>query len=361
MRVVDCHAHLYGGVDGIPGLVRTARELGFARMNIACVPHQDLVNTNPAALVAKAQHPELFYVFAGLDHAGRFSGGRVQSPGLAEQAERLAALGADGLKLLEAKPTVRKWLGEPLDGPYFADFFARVEELGLPLLWHAADPEEFWEPARTPAWAVERGWAYDGSFVAKETLQAEVEAVLARHPGLKVILAHFCFLSADLPRAERFLERFPNVRLDLAPGVELIYNLSRDVQASRSFFIRHADRILFGTDIGILADATARQSARRAELVRRFLATGDSFGADPEADFLLAPPPGAVGRGLALPEEALRKILAANFERLAGPGPGRSTAPWPARSACAWRSPSRPGGRAPAALGPARAAEALGG
>jgi hypothetical protein len=33
--------------------------------------------------------------------------------------------------------------------------------------------------------------------------------------------------------------------VDLAPGVEMLYNLSRDVEASRRFFCAHADRIVF--------------------------------------------------------------------------------------------------------------------
>ena len=43
------------------------------------------------------------------------------------------------MKLLASKPTVRKRLGVPVDGPYFAEFFPVCEALGLPLLWHVAD------------------------------------------------------------------------------------------------------------------------------------------------------------------------------------------------------------------------------
>ncbi|HOX06673.1 MAG TPA: amidohydrolase family protein, partial [Planctomycetota bacterium] len=188
MKTIDGHAHLYGGVEGIDALAETARALGFAGMNIACIPSPRAINTNPPGLAAKSQHPELFYFFAGLDHAGHFTKGAVKSPPLAEQAERMAALGADGFKLLEAKPTSRRWLGLAVDGPYFADFFAAAERLGLPLLCHTADPEEFWDPALTPKWAVSRGWAYDASFLPKEAHYAEVERVLERHPGLKVVL-----------------------------------------------------------------------------------------------------------------------------------------------------------------------------
>lgn len=321
MKCIDCHVHLPGGIEAIDRLVEVARALDLEQMNVACIPDRNIVNTNPPAFVAKRRHPGLFYVFAGLDHAELFTKGAVKSLPLAEQAERLAALGADGIKMLETKPTCRKWLGEPGDGPYYAPFFARVEALGLPILWHTADPEEFWDRAAVPAWASSRGWDYDASFPTKASLYAEAERVLNRHPRLKVIFPHFYFLSADLPHAERLLARFPNVSFDLAPGVELIYNLSKDPAASREFFIRHADRIMYGTDIGLMDDMTVRQSVRRAVLVRRFLSSGESFGADPEVDFLFEPPPGAVGKGLDLPADVLQKIFHANFEGLAGARP----------------------------------------
>jgi len=68
----------------------------------------------------------------------------VKSPPLAEQAERLAALGADGFKLLEAKPTSRKWLGLPVDGPYFRGVLRarRAARSAAPLAHRR--PEEFW-------------------------------------------------------------------------------------------------------------------------------------------------------------------------------------------------------------------------
>ena len=44
---------------------------------------------------------------------------------------------------------------------------------------------------------------------SKEELYAEVDEVLRRHPNLRVIFAHFYFLSADLPRAARFFDAHP--------------------------------------------------------------------------------------------------------------------------------------------------------
>lgn len=317
---IDCHVHLREEAD-IPRLVELGESLPLARMAIASAPSRERVNDNPLAFLAKSRHPDFFCVFAGSDHSARFSGGRVSAPALAEQVDRLAALGADGMKLLETKPTSRRELDIPIDGDYYAGLFARLEERGLPALWHVADPEEFWDPALTPGWAAERGWGYDGSFVAKETLYAEVGRVLARHPKLKVIFPHFYFLSADLERAAELFAAHPGVHFDLAPGIELLYNLSKDPARSREFFVAHAERILYGTDVGMLSGASVAESAARSGVVRRFLASGDEFRLPPEADFLLGPPADGVIQGLSLPAEVLEKICRANFERIVGTSP----------------------------------------
>lgn len=289
--------------------------VGLDRMNIVCTMNRDNVNANPPAFVAKAEFPERFYVFAGLDHSACLSGGKVTGPSLAEQVDRLRALGADGIKMIENKPTSRKVLDIPVDSEYFEDYFARVEETGFPVLWHVNDPEEFWDPEETPSWARKRGWGYDDTFVKKETLYAEVENVLVRHPKLNIIFAHFYFLSADLPRAAALLDRFGGVRLDLAPGIEMLYNMSRDVAATRAFFEKYADRIVFGTDIS--SGQTPEEAKIRSGIVTRWLETDEEYRVPDAADFLLGPPEDGVIRGLSLPATVLSKIYRENFEAFA--------------------------------------------
>ncbi|MGD0089692.1 MAG: amidohydrolase family protein [Planctomycetota bacterium] len=317
---VDAHVHL-GESDGAGRLLEVAKAAGVARLGIVCVFDRGIVNANPAAWVAKAEHGKHFYVFGALDHSEYWSGGKVKTPPLAEQVDLLRALGCDGIKMLENKPATRKQLDLPVDGPYFAPYFARVEESGFPVLWHVADPEEFWDPALTPKWAQARGWGYDGTFARKEQLYVEVERVLARHPLLKVIFAHFFFLSADLPRAAALLERFPNVHLDLAPGIEMLYNMSKNVEAARAFFIKYAGRIVFGTDL--FSGHTLSEGTARVGLVTRWLETADEFRLPPGTDFLLGPPEDGIMRGLHLPAEAVAQICRGNYERLAGQTPRR--------------------------------------
>lgn len=317
-EILDAHLHL-GGVDSIGHLVDICDHVGISKANIACTIGRTDVNANPAAFAAKAENPNRFYVFAGLDHSEYFSGAKLRTPSLAEQVESLMAIGADGIKMIEGKPTARKALDIPLNSDYYEPMFSAAESKGFPLLWHVADPEEFWDPERTPSWAKERGWGYDSSFVAKDALYDEVRDVLERHPGLKVIFAHFFFLSADLRRAAELLERFEGVHLDLAPGIELLYNLSRDPRDARDFFCQYRDRIVFGTDI--YTGLTKEQAAHRASIVVRWLGTGDEYRVPEGADDLLGPPEDGVIRGLSLPPEVLDLIYHGNFERLVGPAP----------------------------------------
>ncbi|MHC4715657.1 MAG: amidohydrolase family protein [Planctomycetota bacterium] len=314
-RVIDGHVHL-GALDRLDRLESVRAELGFERINLVCVAFRDVVNLNHNAYVAKAACPGAYSIFPGLDHTDWWSEGEVAAPSLAEQVDRLRAVGADGIKMLESIPQVHRELFEPLDGPYYADYFARVAELDLPLIWHVGNPPEFWDRAAIPRWARELGWLYDGSFPTNGPLRAQAEAVLDRHPSLKVIFPHFYFHSTELARAAGLFERFPNVCFDLALGIELCFNLSADPDASREFITRFADRIVFGTDI--MTSQSVDQACVRAHIIGRFLETDEVFRVPDDADGWLGPGEGGEIVGLSLPADVLEKIYAGNFLRVAG-------------------------------------------
>lgn len=316
--MIDSHVHLRWPRD-IENLETLRAGLGAERMCIASVADRLDVNDNPALYAAKAAFPDSFYIFPALDHASHFSSGAVEAPPLVEQIDRMIAAGADGLKLIESKPTHRKMVDIPIDGGHYEAMFARVEEAGLPILWHVADPEEFWHPELTPGWASARGWGYDSTWPPKEGFYTEVSNVLKRHPRLKIIFAHFYFLSADLPRAAALFEAYEGVCLDLAPGIEMLYNLSRDIEAAREFFVKHSERIIFGTDIE--ANHTTDQARMRSGVVTRWLDSDEEYRVPEGADYTLGPPEDGAIRGMALPEDVRRRIYATNFERLAGREP----------------------------------------
>ncbi len=315
---IDSHVHM-GDIEQEAELEQIRQAIGVDRIGLVAIQNPAAGSGLPQALYMKARQPRRYYVFAGLNHAAQLSAGQVQTAPLEQQVERFVDMGCDGIKMIEGKPTSRQRMDIPVDDPYFAAFWRTVEALDLPIVWHVNDPEEFWDPATTPVWALERNWGYGPEDVTKEQLYAEVDAVLQRHQDLRIVFAHFYFLSADLPRAQRFLDAHPRVAFDLTPGIEMLYNLSRDVEATRDFFLRYADRILFGTDI--FSDLSVREGQYRAGIVYRWLESDDMFRVPAGADFLLGQPADGEIHGLALPDEVLTRIYRSNFTARAGDEP----------------------------------------
>lgn len=224
----------------------------------------------------------------------------------AAQAEELLALGSDGIKMLEGKPTTRKVTGLSVADGAYDGFFSLLERRGTHIVWHACDPETFWDADRAPAFAFEEGWFYgDGSYPSNDELYAEVYAVLDAHPGLNVSFAHFFFLSDFPERAEELLKKYKNVSLDITPGREMYQNFPLRRDFWHEFFIRYSDRIVLGTDM----DASEFQGPPDKVLsyISRFLSTGDTFEA---WDFTTT--------GLALPREAVENICRNNFLAMTG-------------------------------------------
>lgn len=326
-EVIDSHIHFprAGLLERLLDIMDAAR---LRRANLVAVPDLQTINQNASLLLAKWRQPDRFFICGALDYTQVWAGSAQVPQALAQQIVTLRKAGFDGLKLIEGKPMVRKILPIPFDGPEYAAMWATLEETGLPVVWHIADPGSFWDPVACPDWARAQGWFYgDGTYPLKEDLYGEVDRVMARHPGLRAIFAHFCFLSGDLARAGRFLDEHPHVCFDLTPGVEMYFDFARSPDAARDFFLRYQDRILFGSDIGASALASDApdvldhaESLGRAWVVRRFLEGEGPFG-----------PPAGVGHwlgmdsgqfhGIALPPGVLAKIYRANWQRMAGAEP----------------------------------------
>jgi predicted TIM-barrel fold metal-dependent hydrolase len=243
---------------------------------------------------------------------------------LGEQIKILNGMGFDGLKIVEGKPTFRKICPISLDSPNYENMWTTLEELEMPVVFHVADPEEFWDAELVPSWARDNGWFYgDGTFPTKDELYAEVDNILTRHPQLKLILAHFYFLSADLPRAGRLFDTYPNICFDLTPGSEMYANFTRNYDASREFFLRYQTRIIYGSDTGswsIAHTKSLNEPLSKAWVMRTFLETDKVFDVpDILAHWMESDLDGF--HGFALPGDVLEKIYHKNFKRLYSPSP----------------------------------------
>ena len=317
--ILDGHVHCFKR-ELWPRTLESLRYTGARQFALLDIGNDD-AGIDPArhqllnALRVKREKPDEAFVFGGLDFAA------MRSVPLERQLQDLIDRGCDGLKLLVGKPDRRKTVGVPLDDEIFRPMLELAERTQFPILWHVGDPPEFWSEQTVPQWARDRGWWYDDTHPPKSQIDAEIARVFERHPRLRLILPHFFFLSDRLDDAARLLETYPSFMLDLAPGVEMFHNFSARRVDARRFFMRFADRIIFGADFGM----TCGWGMDRGMMIRRFLETDDVF--EVPDDPAMTPDDRPPLRGIALPREILRLIYADNFHRVVGERPRELHAP----------------------------------
>lgn len=306
----DSHTHIRGYHDLRETLgvqARIAEERGLAGWGFMSLTgwDPDSAAQNVLCLAGKALYPQC-RIYAGLDH---FYEGIDKSPeGRLSQLKEFLAMGFDGLKLIESKPSSRRQIPEGLNGPSYEAMFAWLEEHQIPVTWHVADPEENWDEALCGDYAKEHGWFYgDGNHLSLQEIYEEVFQVLERHPRLNVTFAHMFFLSKDLKEADRVMNRYPNVKFDFTPGREMYYNFEKNYDGWRDFFLRRGDRLIFGTDNGWgdepTPDEKVADGCNNVDLVTRYLSSKGEVGMWD----------GTTLRGMDLPEETLSRIVGGNF------------------------------------------------
>ena len=83
-----------------------------------------------------------------------------------------------------------------------------------------------------------------------EELIRQRDNVVAKHPKTTFIGAHFGSMTFELQQLAETLDRFPNFHVECAARLRILGRLNP--QAVRDFFAKYQDRILFGTDGGVL-------------------------------------------------------------------------------------------------------------
>jgi predicted TIM-barrel fold metal-dependent hydrolase len=314
--LIDGHIH-FTSLDVYDLLMRDLKRTGATHFNILVYEQSFGEDFKQAhGIWLKMKHPDTAYLFGGLELAGLSPTSNKPNLPLEKQVQTMIDAGFDGLKLLIGKPTSRAAHGQPLDSPTFTPMLTLLEKTRFPVLWHVADPAEFWSEHTVPLWARQNRWWYDDKVPTYQTIRNEINNVIARHPNLNIILAHFFFLSDKLDEAAKLLTEHPSYNIDLAPGVEMLHNFTANHAKSREFFIRFADQIVFGTDIGVGNNSTGPE---RGPMIRRFLETDDHFPV-PD-DPYMTPDPRPDLHGIKLPRNVLDKIYYKNFQRIAGEKP----------------------------------------
>ncbi|MCM8759139.1 MAG: amidohydrolase family protein [Candidatus Omnitrophica bacterium] len=323
LKILDAHIH-FGNISRINETRKFFHSCGIDKICIVSSTSLSLGNSNPQALCFKATFPQDTYIMGAIDYTGitKYCQKNIRKI-LKQQLLKLMETGFDGVKILETKPNLFKLMPFKIDEPEYYDFFETLQEKKIPIVWHVADPPEFWDKNKIHPIALKRGWGYfSNGFPSYEEIRKRVNRVLSNFPRLKIIFAHFYFLSQDLDQAAENLEKYPLVNFDITPGAEMYVNFSKNSEKTRDFFIKYQDRIVFGTDASIREKFDRKGTREKIVFMRRFLETQDVFHM-PQGDINFLSQPDKSIKGIKLPVLVLRRIYRKNFFRIVGEKPKR--------------------------------------
>lgn len=255
-------------------------------------------------------HPGRFAVFTGIEYDAMK---RDDFPKvLLDRFKEAVAAGARGLKVWKPLGLTARDSKEELiapNDPRLHDLFAAAGELGLPVLIHVADPVAFFDPldCNNERWEElhgHRDWHFHGpQFPPFMKIMEQFEDLVRAHPKTSFIGAHVGCYPENLQWVDRMLSSYPNFHVDISARLG---ELGRVPYSARDLFLKHADRILFGTDIP--------PSAEVYRLHYRFLETRDEYF--PYYLGEMAPQGRWMIYGVDLPDEVLKKVYHENARRL---------------------------------------------
>ncbi len=264
-RIIDLHQH----VDSTPEhLARAVRIMDAAGVGLAVnlsggyVTHAagEMSEFERNQRLANRLYPGRFLLYMNLDYS------RWDQPDFTteavkqiEEGHRLGAAGFKefkrlGLFLRDARHKLIK-----IDDPKLDPVWERCGELGMPISIHVADPRAFWLPLNetNERWKElkdHKDWWFGDTniYPPRMELLAALNRVIARHPKTTFVCVHFANNAEDLDWVDRMLDRYPNMLADLAARLP---ELGRhDPDKVRRLFLKHQDRILFGTDFQVFDD-----------------------------------------------------------------------------------------------------------
>ncbi|HPD30540.1 MAG TPA: amidohydrolase family protein [Phycisphaerae bacterium] len=221
--------------------------------------------------------------------------------------ERAVRAGAVSIKFWY-KPEFNERSGVWFDDPRLDPVFDAIQQSGLSVLVHIADPDIWWrhrysDPLR---------------FESKRLTYRQLTNTLERFPSLRVLLAHMGGWPENLSFLAELLDRHPNLYLDTSGTKWIARELSRRPAESRDFFVRYADRLLFGSDLVAFKHATFEHHCSRYWAHRFLYERSDTVRSPIEDE-------DAGGRvflaGMNLPDAVLDRLYyanAASFFRLGG-------------------------------------------
>ena len=253
-------------------------------------------------------YPERFLVFTQIDWS------KINDPSFSHlmvlQIDDAVSRGARGLKVLKDLGLEVRDKSEKLvavDDARLDPIWEECGRLGIPVAMHVTDPEAFFLPNGSTNERYEEltehpDWSFYGpKYPGKESILRARDRVFGRHPKTTFIALHMGNWPENLDYVGEMLDGHPNVFVEFGARQA---ELGRQPRRAKDFFMKHQDRIMFGTDATVDPDMYGNYF--------RWLETADEY-----FDYWGYP---GQGRwkiyGMQLPDEVLEKIYHLNADKV---------------------------------------------
>ena len=248
------------------------------------------------------KYTDKFITFCSVDVSG------IAEPGFASFVRRelreAFKKGAKGVKFLKDLSLYQKI---PADDARLKPVWETCAELNITCLIHIGDPVAFFDPIdgnneRFEELNAHPQWSFCGDeFFEFEELMEMQENLLTNNPDTTFIIAHVGSYPENLRHVSQQMDRHPNMYIDIAARIA---ELGRQPYTAREFFLKHQDRILFGTDNSTNSDLYP--------YYYRFLETRDEY-----FDYFETMTQGRWKiYGIYLPDDVLEKVYYKNAQKL---------------------------------------------
>ena len=156
------------------------------------------------------------------------------------------------------------------DNPKFEPIYQDIQKHGKTLMSHVAEPDVAWGPPdpSDPSWSYyqenPQWFLYNKpGFPSKQQILTARDHILEQNPKLRMVGVHLGSMEKSLDNIAAHLDRYPNFAIDTAARME--YLMITPPEKVRAFLIKYQDRVLYGTDLDLLADANMQEDLKEWE------------------------------------------------------------------------------------------------
>lgn len=251
---IDVHNHQFNMPEqDLSQLIAAMDELNMAVMvNLSGRGRGSEEHLQGALNNVKENYPNRFIVFTNINLTS------IDEPdwtkNTVKQIRNNVKMGANGLKIYKSQGmnnTDSNGNRIKINDPRIDAVWEECGKLGIPVLIHAADPRQFWQPmdSTNERWLElklrPRRKRSDTDPAPWQTIIDEQHDIFGKHPGTTFINAHLGWYANDLATLAELMEKYPNMQAEIGA---VISELGRQPRMAKAFLTKYQDRIMFGKD-----------------------------------------------------------------------------------------------------------------